>query len=311
MSSLPDRVATLPRSQRAGRGPATWLRRYETRLLLLPALALIGIFYVAPIVLNFMYAFTDWSTYHDSRAWVGLLNFQDLFEEGALVNSIWVTLKYALTVVVVENLVALALALALVDSTRINSFFRSIFFLPILIGPLATGYLFQGLLATDGTVNHVLAFLTGSDVDIAWLGSTTWTIFVIALVQVWKFFGIHMLVYIAALNTVPKELLEASKIEGAGFWTTLFRVRLPLIVPAFTFNVTLTLIGALATFDLVIALTNGGPGTATQVMNMVIFQKFGSGAFGYASAMTLVLFLLIALLAFPLIAMLRRREVQA
>jgi raffinose/stachyose/melibiose transport system permease protein len=147
-------------------------------------------------------------------------------------------------------------------------------------------------------------------VQISWLGSTTWTLFVIALIQVWKFFGVHMLVYIAALNAVPTELTEAARVEGAGFWTTLWRVRLPLIAPAFTFNVTLTLIGALSTFDLVLATTKGGPGSSSEVMNMLVFEKYGTGAFGFATAISFLLFLVILVAAIPLIAYLRRREVE-
>lgn len=142
-----------------------------------------------------------------------------------------------------------------------------------------------------------------------WLGSTTWTIFLVSVVQVWKSFGIYMLVYIAALSTVPEELIAAAKVDGASWWQLITHVKLPLIGQGFTFNVALALIGALQTFELVVAMTLGGPGTSTSVLNLLVWRTYGTGTFGYASAISMVLFVVVALLALPLIKFLRGREV--
>ncbi len=119
-----------------------------------------------------------------------------------------------------------------------------------------------------------------------------------------------MLVYIAALNAIPDELVEAARVEGASSWGIFRKIKLPLIGPAITFNVTLTLIGALSVFDLIFATTRGGPAQSTEVLNIYVWQQYGNGAFGYATAVSFVLFLVICIAAFPLIAFLRRREVQ-
>jgi ABC-type sugar transport system permease subunit len=118
-----------------------------------------------------------------------------------------------------------------------------------------------------------------------------------------------MLVYIAGLKAIPHEIVEAARIDGASRWDLVRRVKMPLLAPAFTFNITLTLIGALSIFDIVLALTRGGPARSTEVLNMVVFQEFGSGRFSYATAVSLVLFVVILCVAFPLIFLLRRREV--
>ena len=279
---------------------------------LIPAVGLVVALYVAPNVLNSIYSFTNWSSYHDYNdvSWVGLSNFRDLSKQGIVWTDLWVTVKYALFVMVFENVVTLALALALEKTTRVNGIFRSVFFLPVLISSLAAGYLWKGIFDTDGVLNRFLGFFWPGDLHVEWLGSTTWSLVVIALIHSWRFGGVHMLVYIAALNAIPEELVEAAKVEGASWWRILRKVKLPLIGPAFTFNITLTLIGALSIFELVLATTRGGPGRSTEVLNIYIFQQFGGGYYAYATAIGLVLFLVICAAAFPLIAFLRRREVQ-
>ena len=279
---------------------------------LLPAVGLVVALYLAPNVLNFAYSFTNWSSYHDYNdvGWVGLENFRDLSRQGIVWNDLWVTVRYAVYVMVLENVVTLALALALEKTTRINGIFRSIFFVPVLISSLAAGYLWRGIFETNGVLNRFLGFFWPGDVHVEWLGSTTWSLLVIAMIHAWRFGGVHMLVYIAALNAIPNELVEAAKVEGASTWRIIRRIKLPLIGPAFTFNITLTLIGALSIFELVLATTRGGPARATEVLNVYIFQQFGGGYYAYATAIGLVLFVVICAIAFPLIAFLRRREVE-
>jgi ABC-type sugar transport system permease subunit len=297
--------------------PRTGIRRRLRRnghvpAFLLPAVGLVVLFYVAPNVLNFAYSFTNWSTYHDYNevGWVGLDNFRDLSKQGIVWNDLWVTVRYAVYVMVLENVVTLVLALALERTTRVNGVFRSIFFVPVLISALAAGYLWRGIFDTNGVLNRFLSVFWPGDVHVEWLGSTTWTLLILACIHAWRFGGIHMLVYIAGLNAIPHELVEAAKVEGASTWRIIRKIKLPLLGPAFTFNITLTLIGALSIFELVLATTKGGPARATEVLNVYIFQQFGGGFYAYATAVGLLLFVVICLVAFPLIAFLRRREVQ-
>lgn len=277
--------------------------RAGTAGFLLPALVVVSIFYLVPNLLNLALAFTDWSAYRDTIAFTGLDNFRELVREGALVNDLRVTVVYAVVVMVAQNLAGLVLAFALERSNRTNGLFRALFFLPVLISPLAAGYVFKALLADDGPLNRVLG------IEVSWLGSTTWTIVVVALVNAWKFMGVNMLVYIAGLNAIPGELLEAARTEGAGRWRIIRTVQLPLLAPAITFNFVTTLIGAFNTFDIVFAMTNGGPGDSTQVLNAFIQQQYAQGYYGYSISMGLLLLLLVCIVAFPVLLTLRRREV--
>ncbi len=182
------------------------------------------------------------------------------------------------------------------------------FFFPLLLSALAVGYVFKALLATDGTLNGLLSGVVGSDVSIAWLGSTTWTIFVVTLVHTWKWVGLSMLIYIAGLKSVSGDVLEAARLDGATGWQTFWKVKFPLIAPAVTFNVAPAVIGAMNSFDIVLATTDGGPANSTQVMNLYVYRIFGQGLFSQATVTSLTLFIVVVVLAVTLIVYLRRRE---
>jgi ABC-type sugar transport system permease subunit len=274
-----------------------------------PALALVALFNLLPSLLQLLLALTDWNSFRPEISFTGLDNFASLLEDGSLVRGVQVTLVFAGVVTLVQNGVALALALALETTNAINSLFRAVFFAPVLIAPIAVGFIFRGLLDGDGALNGALSTLSGVPVTYEWLGDIRLTIVVVALVHSWKWLGLTMLIYIAGLNAIPSAYREAARVEGAGWWRTLRSVTLPLLAPAITVNVVITLIGALSAFDVVLATTRGGPARSTEVLNMFIFSQYGSGYFGYATALSLVLFALVCVLALPLVAVLRRREV--
>lgn len=268
------------------------------------------LFFLVPAVMNLGLAFTNWSIYSPIASFNGLDNFETLIDNGTLWRALRVTLVYAFCVVLFTNLLGLAAALALEKSVPSNTPLRALIFVPVLLSPLAAGYVFQGILSSNGVLNEILTALTGTEWKTAWLGSTTWAIVIIAAIQAWKTFGMCALFYIAGLSTVPEELKDAARVDGANPWQTFWRVRWPLIAPATTINVSLTLIAGLSTADYVLATTAGGPAGSTQVLNMLVFLQFGNGAFGQAAAMTLVLFLIVLVIAVPLIVWMRRRELQ-
>lgn len=275
---------------------------------LIPALVVLIVFFFIPTIFNFVYAFTDWSSFKSEINFIGWDNFVSLFSNGSLVNALVVTLTYAVLVAVFQNVFGLGLALLLERDTPINRAVRVAFFIPVIMSALAVGYIFQAMLKPDGAVNGILGFLTGQDIDIAWLGSTTWTIVVVALIHAWKWMGLSMLIYLAGLKTINEDVIEAARLDGAGWWTTLRTIRFPLLAPAVTFNVATALLGSMNGFDIVQATTAGGPGGTTELLNIFIFRTFGQGLFAQATTMSLVLFLLVAVLAFPVIRILRKRE---
>lgn len=279
----------------------------------LPAVVLVSVFYLLPNILNFALSMTNWSSYKSSINFIGLANFADLSKTGELWDALFVTIKYAVFVMIVENLVALSLALALEESNPLNVILRSVFFIPVLISTLAAGYVFSSFFQPEGPFNNMLSWLVSfvglPPVRTGWLGNADYALYFIGLVHAWKWGGVHMFVYISGLKAIPHELVEAARVEGATAWGVLRWIKLPLLAPAFTFNITLTLIGALYIFDVVLAMTKGGPGRSTEVINMTVWRQFGTGAFGYATAFSAVLLIVIVVVAIPLIFYLRRREV--
>ncbi|RRD30102.1 sugar ABC transporter permease [Actinomyces bowdenii] len=273
-----------------------------------PAFAVLAVFFLTPTVYNFIYAFTDWSSFKTAINPVGLENFSELSASGSLRRALVITLIYAGGVAVFQNLFGLGLALLLERDTRVNKVARVVFFIPVIMSALAVGYVFQALLRPEGGLNQALGLLIGSPVRIAWLGSTTWTLLVVILIHSWKWMGMSMLVYLAGLKTIDSQVLEAARLDGASPWQTLLHIRIPLIAPAVTFNVATALLGSMNSFDIVQATTGGGPGGSTELLNLFIFRTFGQGLYAQATTMSLVLFAAVVVLAFPVIGMLRRRE---
>ncbi len=290
------------------------LYQWQIAAFLFPALALIIAFYIVPNAMNFYLSLTDWSTYKSEINFIGLRNFTDLYATGELFGPLWVTLRYAFFVMIAENIFALALALALEESTPFNIFLRSVFFIPVLISTLAAGYAYQGIFAPNGVFNNLInTFIVPlgfEPVQTGWLAQVNFTLYIVALVHAWKFGGIHMFVYLSGLKAIPHELVESARVEGANAWQVFRHVKAPLLGPAFTFNIVLTLIGALSIFDIILTMSRGGPGRATEVMNLAVWRQFGTGAFSYSTAISTLLFIVILIIAIPLIIVLRRREVR-
>jgi len=278
--------------------------------LILPSVALIFTFYILPNILNFYYSFTDWNAFSSEINLIGLYNFKALMQDQNVHSNILTTIKYAIMVAVIQNGVAFILALALEKTSKINGFFRTLFFIPVLFSSLAAGFIFKGVYAPEGPLNNFLSLITGREIDFPFLASITFTLFFVALVHSWRYMGIIMLVYIAGLNSVPEELIEAGRVEGASFMRIIKNIKIPLIGPAITYNVTTSLIGALSTLEIVLSVTKGGPAGSTDVLNYTILQNFGYGDYGYTVTISLILFIIICIFAFPLVIFLKKREVE-
>jgi raffinose/stachyose/melibiose transport system permease protein len=271
--------------------PGSITRRTHPLWFLIPAYVLLLVFFFLPTVFNFVYAFTDWSGFKAAINPVGFDNFTQLTSDGTLFRSLRITIVYAVLVAVFQNLFGFGLAVLLERDTVVNRIARVFFLIPVLMSALAVGYIFQAL-------------FRGTE----WLADTTWTIVVVALIHAWKWMGLSMLIYLAGLKTIPLDVTEAAHIDGASQWRTFWSVRVPFLAPAVTFNVATALLGSMNGFDIVQATTGGGPARTTEILNIFIYRTFGQGLFAQATTMSLVLFLLVALMAFPVIHVLRRRE---
>ena len=283
-------------------------RRTHPMWFLIPAYAVLLVFFFVPTLFNFIYAFTDWSGFKAAINPVGFDNFTELATNGTLFRALRITITYAVLVAIFQNVFGFGLAVLLERDTWLNRLVRIFFLIPVLMSALAVGYIFQALLKPTGGFNEMIGALLRHPFDYAWLGDTTWTIVVVALIHAWKWMGLSMLIYLAGLKTIPEDVMEAARIDGASRWRAFWRIRSPLLAPAVTFNVATALLGSMNGFDVVQATTGGGPARTTEILNIFIYRTFGQGLFAQATTMSLVLFLLVALMAFPVIYLLRKRE---
>jgi multiple sugar transport system permease protein/raffinose/stachyose/melibiose transport system permease protein len=273
-----------------------------------PGVALVLFFFGLPFVANIFLSFMKWTGFSSKIGFNGLDNFISLSKLGILGHATWVTVAYAVITMVGQNVIALALSKALQESNRINTVFRSIYFIPVLISPLAAGYIWAAALAPKGPVNAFIGvFVPGF--EYAWLGESATALIAVGLIDAWKWSGLVTLVYIAGLNSINRSVIEAAVLDGANAWQRFRRIEMPLLAPSFTFNIILTLVGSFNALDIVFATTKGGPGDATTVLNAAVYSQYGQGLFGTSSALSFMIALLVIVVAVPLLMVLRKREV--
>lgn len=295
--------------QRANHGSLLQINKqnYPARFLI-PAYAILIVFFFAPTVLNLFYAFTNWSAFSKTIDFNGFDNFIQLFQSGTLLRDLRITIIYAILVGIFQNTFGLILAVFLENDTPLNRFARTMFFIPVLMSALAVGYVWQAVLKTNGAFNQILSAIFNHEVSIPWLGSTTWTIVLVAAIHGWKWMGLAMLVFLAGLKTIDADVLEAAALDGANRWQMFWKIKFPLLAPAFTFNIATSLLGSMNGFDIVQATTAGGPGGSTEIVNLFIWRTFGQGLYSQSTTMSLILFIMVMIIAIPLISYLRRRE---
>jgi len=278
--------------------------------LTVPAATMYTIFFVIPLIMGLYFSFTDWSIYSNEINFIGFEQFKIILTNHSLLNALMNSLKFALVHTVLRNVIGLLLALAVNYVLVFKRTFRMILFSPVIMSSMVVAYIFIILLHPDGLVNRSLEALNLQFLSFQWLADPRKSIFVIAIISVWQMTGINMAIYLAGLQGVPGELIEVSRIEGAGKLKTFIYVTFPLIAPTFTINVVLTIINSLQIFDLVFILTGGGPGESTEVMSTFVYKQFGRGYYGLGTAGNLVLAALICLIAFTTLGILKKREAE-
>ena len=285
------------------------LRLYNP-LLVAPGFLLYVVFFLVPVVIGFYFAFTNWNMYLPAVDWNGLANFRRMFADRISALAIRNTFVFSVVTTVGKNLVGLGLALALNQALRTRNVLRALFFAPSVLSYIVIGLLFSSILHPDGLLNAFLRTVGLSSLTRSWLATRSLVMFTISAVEIWQWSGFHMAIYLAGLQSIPREYGEAVLIDGAGPVRKFFSLTMPLIIATFNVNLVLSLIGGFKVFELVFILTNGGPGTASEVINTQIYRAFGNGEWGYGTAMNLVLFLFITLIALTVLNLLRRREVE-
>lgn len=268
-----------------------------------------GVFYIVlflvPTVASFYFALTRWTLF--DVEFIGFDNFVRFFQEPQLVTGFVNTFVYAFLTSGAKVVLGLLLGVFLSSHIIARGFLRATIFFPVLVSTIGVGILFKVLMDPfGGPINESLAAI-GIEGP-AWLTDPSLALISVALVDIWKGVGLATLIYIAGMVAIPQEYYEAAKVDGAGAWNNFRHITLPLLRPATVTVVLLSLIGGLRSFDLIWAMTGGGPGFTSDVLASVIFKQYQAGFFGLSTAGNVVLFVVVAAIIFPLSWWLNRKE---
>ncbi|SDT28797.1 carbohydrate ABC transporter permease [Actinoplanes derwentensis] len=259
---------------------------------LLPNFAGFTLLTLVPVGLLFYYAFTEWNVF-GGATWTGLDNFRQLAGDSSFWTALGNTVYYAAFHIPLTLAVSLGLALLLNRRLRGVAFFRTVAFFPYITSIVAIAQIWNMLLSPGfGPVNEVLRFIGVANPP-GWTTSADWSMPAVILVSTWRDMGYYMLLFLAGLQTIPKQLHEAAMVDGASAWDRFRAVTLPGLRPTTFFVTVLLTINSFKVFDIILVMTDGGPGQSTLVLSQYIFQKgFEENQFGYASAVSIVLFAL-------------------
>ena len=277
------------------------IRKYSF-LLFAPVFAAFLLVFIIPFILGIYLSFTEFTTVSDA-VFVGLKNYTEVFKNsGDFLNSLWFTVKFAVVSVVSINVFAFLIALALTRNIRGRNLYRTVFFMPNLIGGIVLGYIWQ-LIINGILYNYGYSILSNANFGF-------WGLIVL---MNWQMIGYTMIIYIAGIQNIPTDILEAARVDGAGATTTLFRIVIPSVMPSITICLFLTITNSFKLFDQNLALTAGAPGNRTQMVALDIYNTFYSriGYEGVGQAKAVVFFLIVALIALVQLKITSSKEEEA
>ncbi len=276
----------------------------------IPAGAIYVVLLVVPIIMAFGFSFTKWNGI-SGMEFIGFDNYIKMFSDGRLGNAAQNTLLVTVVVVVTVNVLGLFLAMLLNKKGAKSNFFRATFFIPIVLSTVAVSFIWKSILSYTGVLNGMLESLGLTDLIVNSLGSRASALACICIVEIWRYLGYHMVLYLAALQTVPQELYEACTVDGGNAWNKFKSVTLPLIVPGATVSVIMSIINELRIYDVIKILTDGGPGYDTEsLVYNIVAQGFGANRMGYACAIAVILFLVIGTISVFLVKRSNKLEVK-
>ena len=272
----------------------------------LPAAVIFTTLFLVPTVASFWFSLTRWDLF--DATFIGMENYRQFFKEPFLVQGLVNTVIYAVLTSATKTALGLLLAVLLTSGLWAQGFLRTVVFFPVLVSTIGVGITFSVLMhPTKGLFNVGLEAigLPGP----GWLTNADLAIYSVAAVDLWKGVGLATLIYIAGLAAISQDYYEAARIDGATRVQQFWRVTVPLVQPATVTVITLSLIGGLRSFDLIWAMTRGGPGFSSDVLASVIYKQYQAGFYGLSTAGNVILFVLIAIIILPLTYWMNRREV--
>ncbi|MFB5673438.1 carbohydrate ABC transporter permease [Paenibacillus terreus] len=302
----------------AGKHIAAAVRRKKKKqhpfavVFILPSLILYTLFVIVPTLGSVYLSFTSWDGISEDIRFIGFANFVEIWNSPRVHNALKNTLIMTVSLVILENIAAIAMAL-MVDKVKwLKNLFRSIFYFPTLLSGIVMGFVWAMILNYNfGVVNQILNTIGLGSWAVDWLGDPKYAMLSVILSTVWKGAGYYMIIYLAGLQGIPAELSEAASIDGANGWQQFRYVTFPLLAGSLTVCMVLSMISALKIFDQIAVMTDGGPGFATETLTYIIYKVgFGELRQGFGTALAMVLFVIILIITIIQVKILRKREVQ-
>ncbi|OCA86943.1 carbohydrate ABC transporter permease [Bacillus sp. FJAT-27986] len=258
---------------------------------ILPAFLLYIVFAIYPILQSFYYSLMDWNGFNE-MTFVGLDNFKKLFADSLFWNSVKNNIYVVLVSVLGQVPLALFFALLLNRKMKGAKLFRTIGFLPVVLSTVVISLTWSLIFnSRNGLINEFLRSIGLDSPAQNWLGDTKWAMASVLVVVVWQFVGLYLIIFLAALQNIPTEVLEAAKMDGASEWATTWKITIPMIWETILVAITLCIAGSLKTFDLIYVMTHGGPAHSTDVMALYMFNEtFSKLQYGYGSAVSVFIF---------------------
>ena len=278
-------------------------------VLVLPGFIIFTIGLIIPLLLSFRYSLTSWDGMTAEKPFVGLKNYIDLIHDKDFRDTWWFTIKFTIGNTIIQNVAALLFAVALDSGIKAQKVYRTAFFVPCLISAVVVGFIWLKMFSN---VLPALNDWLGTNFDFLLFGKPNTVLGGLLIANNWQWIGYWMLIYLAGLQSVPAELYEAAKVDGAGPVKRFFHVTIPMLAPSITICVVGITTGSLKVYDLLVSSTKGGPGRAsTSVIYQTYTTAINGRQYGYGSAMTVTLVVVLLLVALIQVKVLKSKEVQA
>ncbi|HEY9010770.1 MAG TPA: sugar ABC transporter permease [Devosia sp.] len=273
----------------------------------LPAAIVFTVLFLFPTGASLFFSLTRWTLF--DYEFIGLENFIQFFREPFLFQGLVNTFIYGFVTSGAKVVLGLLAAVLLTSDIFARSYLRSVIFFPVLVSTIGVGIAFTVLMhPTQGVINETLALFGVKGPG--WLTDPRFTLLSVALVDVWKGVGLATVIYMAGIASIPRDYYEASTIDGATSWDNFWNITLPLVKPATVTVIILSLIGGLRSFDLIWAMTRGGPGFTSDVVASVIYKQYQAGFYGLSTAGNVVLIAVVSAVIVPLSWLLNRKKVE-
>ncbi len=277
-------------------------------LFVAPAFIVYFIFKLYPTFSGIYYSMTSWNGLSKSKQFAGVDNYIEIFSDTNFWKSMIFTSKYVVVMLIVANVLALTLAIGIESRSKGRGFFRTLFCMPNMVSMIIGGYMWNFIFTK---VLYYMADNWGfTFLDKSWIGDPKYAFIAIVIVSAWGIVGYLMIIYMAALQGVPQHLIESASLDGATTWQRFWKITLPMIRHSLTICIFWTLNSMFQVFDVIYSLTGGGPGRATQSVAINIYQEAFTGniRYGYATAKSMVLFLIILIITALQLIVMKRKE---